>query len=718
MWVFVQGGREMLFHSVQAMKLGPTVIGLDRSKRRARRRARRSSDARAILESLDPAVVGQGVDGVVTTWTAGAERLYGYSALEMIGHELAVVVPSRRRGPEADVLRVSVLAGLSDSYETVRLCKDGTEAVVRVQLAPVRDPAGAIVGVSTIETGITAGSRPSAPVVEELLHGSFEDAPIGIALVSVEATTAGRILRANRALGELTGHSPEELAAANICELIHPDDAATDLAAMARLHAMEIDSFHLEQRLLHSERHTVWVTVDVSLVRDADGKPLYCIRQLQDIEERKRYEGELGYLVEHDPLTGLLNRRGFVRELTHEMAYVRRYGGDGAVLFLDLDDFKAVNDTLGHTAGDEVLSEIARIVGKRLRETDVFARLGGDEFAVLLPHTTSSDARRLSAGLLDAVRDECGPSLAEGRRVSLSIGIGGFQERGTTQNAEDILVEADDAMYLAKDAGKDRVAVANGVSTRTKSRVTWSERVARAVREGQFELHCQPIVDFANDTISRWELLLRLPGDGGELILPSQFLYTAERSGLILEIDRWVVGEALTLLAEQRGLGREICLAVNISGRSVGDHELLALIEQALEQTAFDPANLILEVTETAAIANMDRARGFASTLQSLGCGFALDDFGAGFGSFYYLKHIPFDYVKIDGEFIQNLATSSTDQLIVDSIVQMSKGLGKNTIAEFVGDHETVEVLKEHGVDFGQGYHLGRPIPVSQALAV
>ncbi len=610
-----------------------------------------------------------------------------------------------------------MLAGLSDSYETVRLCKDGSEMAVKVQFSPIRDAEGTIVGVSTIESIVTGSDRPSTPLAEGLLRGSFEDAPIGIALVSIEEVSAGCILRANQALCELTGHSPEELAVANVHELIHPEDAATDRAAMARLNAAEIDHFHLEQRLLHAERHVVWVTVDVSLGRDSDGRPLYCIRQLQDIEERKRYEGELGYLVEHDPLTGLLNRRGFLRELTHEMTYANRYGGDGAVLFLDLDDFKFVNDTLGHAAGDEVLSEIARIVGKRLRETDVFARLGGDEFAVLLPHTTSIDAQHLSEGLLEAVRDECRLSPAEAGRVSLSIGVGGFHVRGV-DSAEDVLVEADNAMYLAKEAGKGSVAVASAAATRITARVTWSERVARAVHEGLFELYCQPIVDFASDTISQWELLLRLPGEDGELILPSQFLYTAERSGLILEIDRWVLGEAVRLIAGQRAVGREICLEVNISGRSVGDTQLLALIEQALERTAIDPASLIFEVTETAAIANMDRARGFATTLQSLGCGFALDDFGAGFGSFYYLKHIPFDYVKIDGEFVRNLPTSSTDQLIVDSIVQMSKGLGKHTIAEFVGDRETVEVLKEHGVDFGQGYHLGRPIPVSEALAI
>jgi diguanylate cyclase (GGDEF)-like protein/PAS domain S-box-containing protein len=693
-------------------------VGLRRSRHRGRRQARRRADAVAILESLDPAVLGQDLDGVVGTWSSGAERLYGYSALEMVGHELATVVPLSRRSWEGDVLRASVLAGLCDSYETVRLCKDGSEIAVVVQSSPIRDASGGVVGISTIESSVAGVDRPPIPVADALLLSSFEGAPIGIALLSVDPSSAGHVMRANAALSELTGRSREALAGIDIRGLIHPDDEATDGAAMTRLCAAEIDCFHLEQRLLHAERHVVWVTVDASLVRDADGRALYCIRQLQDIDERKRYEGELGYLVEHDPLTGLLNRRGFVRELKHEMAYARRYGGDGAVLFLDLDDFKAVNDTLGHAAGDEVLSEIARVVGRRLRQTDVFARLGGDEFAVLLPHTTPADAQRLSAGLLDAVREECGPALPDGRRVSLSIGVGGFQERGVDQSAEGILVEADGAMYSAKEAGKARVVVASAATSVSTSRLTWTERVGRAVRDGLFELHCQPIVDFATDAIARWELLLRLPGAGGELILPSQFLYTAERSGLILEIDRWVLGEAIRLIAEQQRAGREVCFEVNISGRSVGDSQLLALIEQSLERTAIDPANLILEVTETAAIANMDRARGFATTLQSLGCGFALDDFGAGFGSFYYLKHIPFDYVKIDGEFIRSLPTSSTDRLIVDSIVQMSKGLGKYTIAEFVGDRETVEVLKQSGVDFGQGYHLGKPIPVSEALAV
>jgi diguanylate cyclase (GGDEF)-like protein/PAS domain S-box-containing protein len=558
----------------------------------------------------------------------------------------------------------------------------------------------------------------STPDVEAYLRSAFEDAPIGIALIGINPESEGRFLRVNRALCELTGYSSEKLRMTDIHALLHPNDLSTDVAAMIGLIQGEVDGFQLEQRLLHAERHAVWVTLSASLVRDATGKPLYCIRQLQDIEERKRYEGELGYLVEHDPLTGLLNRRGFVRELAHQMAYARRYGNGGAVLFLDIDDFKYVNDTLGHSTGDEVISDLARIVGKRLRETDIFARLGGDEFAVLLPDAALGEAETVSASLLEAVREGCGVSLGEGRAVTMSVGIAGFDEPGMELTPDDILVDADVAMYSAKESGKDRIAVAStATKERMRSRVTWAERVRRAVKDGLFELYCQPIVNLTSERITQWELLLRLPGDEGELILPAQFLYTAERSGLILEIDRWVLSEAIRLIAELADAGSEVRLEVNLSGRSVGDSELLSLIEHELKERAIDPANLVLEVTETAAIANMNRARGFATRLRALGCGFALDDFGAGFGSFYYLKHIPFDYVKIDGEFIHNLPASSTDQLILDSIVQMSKGLGKHTIAEFVGDSETVEVLKAHGVDYAQGYHLGRPRPIAEALA-
>jgi diguanylate cyclase (GGDEF)-like protein/PAS domain S-box-containing protein len=682
--------------------------------------ARRGRNAAAILESLDSAVVGRDLNGVVTSWNPGAERLYGFSAAEMIGRTYRGLVPSRSWGWEVQALEAVLLAGVSDSYESERVAKDGSTPEVIVQISPIRDAQRAIVGASTIEQAVETNrhAEHSTAAAESSMRGAFDHAPLGIALVSIDPASSGSIARVNEAFERLTGYSAERLEATRIAELLHPEDVATDLAAMARLGAGELDGFQLEQRIVHAERHAVWVALSASLVRGADGTPLYCIRQLQDIEERKRYESELGYLVEHDPLSGLLNRRGFMRELTHEMAYSRRYGGVGAVLFLDLDDFKWINDKLGHGIGDEVLSEVARVLNERLRETDALARLGGDEFAVLLPHTSPSEARELANTLIVAVRDECAIALPGGRRVTLSVGVNRFGVTGEKASADEVLVGADGAMYAAKDAGKDRVALASiATHQRTHSRVTWAERVRQAVQESLFVLHCQPIVELASGEVAQWELLLRLPGATGELILPAQFLYTAERSGLILEIDRWVLRRAIELISERRESGEQVRLAVNVSGRSVGDPQLLALIEEELQRTAIDPASLTLEVTETAAIANMDRARGFATKLRSLGCQFALDDFGAGFGSFYYLKHIPFDYVKIDGEFIRNLPTHTTDQLILDSIVQMSKGLGKHTIAEYVGNPETVEMLKQHGVDYGQGFHLGKPVPLSEALA-
>jgi diguanylate cyclase (GGDEF)-like protein/PAS domain S-box-containing protein len=701
---------------------GGGAVGRLKARRARARRKRERIPARtdAVVEALPGAVIARGLDGVIGTWNSAAQSLYGYSAAEALGTAYERLVPGVWRGREAEIAGEVTRAEVSDCYRAERVAKDGSVADVSVQISPVRDRAGNVVAVTTVEQAAQVSARDPVWSSEVLPHllSAFEQAPVSIALVSVDAGSEGRLVRVNRALCMLTGYPAERLESTTVRALLHPEDIAADEAAMARLLDGKVSEFQLEQRLCHAERHDVWVLAGVSLVRDEVGRPLYCIRQAQDIEERKRYEGELGSLLEHDPLTGLLNRRGFVRELTQHMAEARRYGGGGCILFFDLDDFKWVNDTLGHRAGDEVISDVARIVLHQLRETDVFARLGGDEFAVLLPHASSGEARTVSRKLLDAVRESCALTVGGGRRVTISVGVAAF-DVGEYRTADDILHDADIAMYAAKESGKDRATLAcASINEHRTVAVTWSERVRSALQNDMFELYCQPIVDLARNQVSQWELLLRLPGEQGELILPTQFLYTAERSGLIVEIDRWVVGEAMRLVASQRDAGHDLHLEVNISGRSVGDEALLELIERGLETLAIDPASLIIEITETAAIANMDRARNFATRLRALGCRFALDDFGAGFGSFYYLKHIPFDFVKIDGEFVRNLPTSNTDQLILDSIVQMSRGLGKRTIAEYVGDLETVEALKAHGVDYGQGFHLGTPIPVPAMLAL
>jgi EAL domain-containing protein (putative c-di-GMP-specific phosphodiesterase class I) len=230
-------------------------------------------------------------------------------------------------------------------------------------------------------------------------------------------------------------------------------------------------------------------------------------------------------------------------------------------------------------------------------------------------------------------------------------------------------------------------------------------------------LYCQPILDLSTNEIYQYELLLRLPDeDKGELLPPSAFLYGAERFGLIQSIDGWVVRKAIALIAEHAREGLKLVLNVNLSGKSIGDRKLVALIEETLAESGIDPARLTFELTETAAIGNIEDARTFACGLRARGCQFALDDFGAGFGSFYYLKNFPFDYLKIDGDFIRSFATSPMDRLVVEAIVSIARGMGKKTVAEFVADEETARILRDIGVDFAQGYHIGMPRPVSEVL--
>ena len=343
------------------------------------------------------------------------------------------------------------------------------------------------------------------------------------------------------------------------------------------------------------------------------------------------------------------------------------------------------------------------------------ARLGGDEFAIILSHADEQHARQAADGVLAAVRDELEITSGDiARRITVSIGIAPF--RGASDpTAVDLLNEADIAMYDAKEAGRDTACAYDTAAHRQKrmqARLNWVERIRRALEQDRFVLYAQPIIGLNGDERPRHELLLRLLGDDDDLIPPGTFLYIAERFGLAQEIDRWVVRRAIELLAERQRAGDDLCLAVNLSAHSVSDNRLIELITEQLAATGADPHGLCFELTETAAIVNVDRARTFARQLSELGCEFALDDFGAGFASFYYLKHLRFDYIKIDGEFIKDLPSSYTNRMIVGAVVHLAKSLSKKTIAEFVEDQETLDLLRVIGVDYAQGYHIAKPGPL------
>jgi diguanylate cyclase (GGDEF)-like protein/PAS domain S-box-containing protein len=548
--------------------------------------------------------------------------------------------------------------------------------------------------------------------VRARFESAFTSAPIGMALVDMD----GRWLQVNDALCRITGHTRDALKATTLQAITHPEDVDRDADSMRELLGGQVPSFQIEKRFRHAWGHYHWVLVTVSLVRDARGQPLYVVKQVQDIAERKELAARLEYLIDHDFLTGLFNRRRFQQELVQEAERVSRYGANGAVLMIDLDNFKDVNDAFGHKAGDDLLKGVAGALKHRIRQTDVVARVGGDEFAMLLPETDADQAQIVADGIVKTLGQQVAVLGERSIHISACVGVAMFDGL----RAAEVLEFADVAMYEAKQAGRNRVAVyrqGGGHREQLSARLLEAERVRNAMEEERLLLYCQPILDLKRNEVCQYELLLRLRTvDGGEPLSPSSFLYVAERFGLIQQFDGWVARQAIALIEEYARVGRRLVLHVNLSGKSIGDPMVASLIEEAINDANIDPACLVFELTETAAIANIEEAKAFAHRLRARGCRLALDDFGAGFGSFYYLKTLPFDYFKIDGDFIRGVVASPMDQLVVGAIVGIAQGMGKKTIAEFVTDDETAHLLQKSGVDYAQGYHVGRPRPVRDVL--
>jgi diguanylate cyclase (GGDEF)-like protein/PAS domain S-box-containing protein len=567
-----------------------------------------------------------------------------------------------------------------------------------------------------------ASERASAS--DARFRSAFQDGPVGMALVNVGGDELGTMTQVNRTLCAQFGQSAEALRGSDIGALMEAGSLERFACHIDGLLAGRIAVAHDELGLRLRAGRSFEARVSMSLVAAATpGAGRDLILQIEDVTERNRLKNELQDLADHDSLTGLLNRRRFGAELARRASPDRRDRGRGAVILIDLDGFKEINDTLGHEAGDRLLVSVAAALRSASRQGDVVARLGGDEFALLVAEASVRDAERIGRRILERLHERA--VIGEGRdvrHVSASVGILVYS-RQTELSGDQLLNDADLAMYEAKAAGgghcvvycADPVGPAEAVAARS-----WPDRIRRALDDQRFELYAQPIVDLASDRITNFELLLRMIGSDGEVILPGAFLPVAERRGMIRAIDRWVISHAIDLLAELPAdadadaddrEGPLLRVHVNISGRSLSDGDFLACIRSELARTGVDPHQLVFEVTETAAIANLDDARHFLASLSELGCGIALDDFGAGFGSLHYLKNLPVDVLKIDGQFIRNLKNNPDDLVVVESLVRMSRGLRMRTAAEYVEDGATLSLLTQLGVDLAQGYHIGRPEP-------
>jgi len=719
-WLFVSGLAlaALSLQAIRGERSARALLDARRAERDRAESARRAAETRSweLAKSSPEMLVLHDADGTIAQVSSASRQLLGYEPDQLVGRrpedlvhhdDALMLVTARDRARTSD-----------EATATLRLRRrDGGHVWVEAKLRIVRDPdSGEVLQAHSTVRDVheRLEAQHALAEAEERFRTAFEEGAIGMAILD----TTGELLRVNRALCAITGHGRSDLEGRSVTALLHQEDRPEHLDEFERMLRGEIASARGERRFVHDNGNVVWVALSTSLVRDAAGAPRHFLIQAQDVTERRRYEIELRYMADHDPLTGLLNRRAFERELVEHVAHVERYGPRGAAILLDIDHFKNVNDTLGHGTGDELIGKVAQALRQRMRTSDVIARLGGDEFAVLLCDATRETATSVAHDVLDAVRAQrvASPS-GRLRSVSASIGIALFE--GPQLTGEDVLVNADLAMYEAKEAGRDRVVCftpSRDAGSRMEARLSWTDTIRDALAEDRFVLQAQPIVDLATGEMGQYELLLRLRNPLGELISPGVFLPAAERYNLIGEIDRWVVARAIDMLGAERRRDRRVTLEVNISGSSTGDPELLALIEERLRTNDVDPSQLIFEITETTAVANIPRAQEFARRLAGLGCRFALDDFGAAFASFYYLKHLPFDYLKIDGEFVRSCVDDRTDRLVIQAVVDIARGLGKKTVAEMVGDQHTMELLRDMGVDYAQGFHLGRPAPLAKWL--
>jgi diguanylate cyclase (GGDEF)-like protein/PAS domain S-box-containing protein len=535
------------------------------------------------------------------------------------------------------------------------------------------------------------------------------------AIVTVDAR--GGIDSLNPAAERLFGLDSDGAAGSPFADLLAPpfhEEYAVRMREHARGEAVAATGNDREVVGRHRDGTTFPMELRLAYLRPAGKSMLVAVAR--DISERKRAEAHLRQLADHDPVTGMLNRRAFESELTRHVQHAARYGGAGSLVALDIDNFRYVNEQLGLEAGDLLVKGLAELIRGRLRQTDVLGRIGGDQFGVLLHAAGRAKALAIAQELIDLVRGHTFVFSRQQVRVTLSAGVAAIEDRPVTGSV--LLSEAQTASDEAKEEGRDRVVDYSPEGREeTEDRRLWSERVRQATERGLFVLVSQPIVDIASGKTTQHELLLRMRGENGGLVPPGVFLSTAERFGLIGAVDRWVAQQAVRLIAAHRDAGRELTLEVNLSGKTITDTNFAAEIARHLRTSGIDPSLLIFEVTETAAVADIERARGMAEELIDLGCRFALDDFGAGFASFYYLKHLPISYLKIDGEFVKELPRTGSDQLVVKALVDVCRGLDIKTIAEYVEDDDTLQMLRELGVDYAQGFHLGRPQPVADLAA-
>jgi len=653
---------------------------------------------RAIIDNAAEGIIVTDDTGIIDTFNKAAQELFNYSSAEVRGKPLSWILQNLLEKDGSP-------RHLSGRYKIQGIKRDSSHVSVSVCVSGVLLSGKPVFIYLVDDISDTEAALDKMQKAEALYRDLVETAHDLVWSMD----TQGNWTYLNNASTKLYGYPPEEMTGRSVSEFQHPAFADNERQAFEKI-SQGHDLYQFETT--HIDRHDreIHLSLNARAKTDDKGNIIRITGTARDITVTKEYQRQLSYQAEHDALTGLYNRRMFQQELDRVMARNTRSASTSGLLYIDLDQFKYINDTLGHAAGDRLLIEISNMLSENAREGDLLARFGGDEFTLLLYNIKTNDLEIIAENFRKLFDEYKFYNKGNGFSVSCSIGAAIIDN--DTKNSEEAMSHADLACNVAKTRGRNCVNIYHAEDRDEEGMAEdmgWAARVKDMIDHSRFILAYQPIVNVHNKETSSYELLLRMPTDDGQIILPGGFMPAAERFGLIHKLDRWMVNTSMKKLNELHLQGINASFNINLSDRAHEDTTLLVFIKDKLTEYNINPNTITFEIAETAVITNLTAATNFVQALKDLDFQCALDDFGSGFCSFGYLKDLPVDIIKIDGSVIQGVATNRVDRALVQSMNTIAHVMGKVTIAECVEDETTLKVLQELGVDFVQGHHLGRP---------
>jgi diguanylate cyclase (GGDEF)-like protein/PAS domain S-box-containing protein len=687
------------------------LIGWTTTEKEVAEQELRQSDERlqALVEHASDITMVIRPDGTLAWVSPAFERVLGHAAEDALGR-LAL---GYSHPDDADTARLSLRTATERGGETARTevrmrHADGSWMWFDASVTNLFDePAieGVVVNLRDVSERVNA--RRELMEAEERFREAFEGAPIGMALADLD----GHLFRVNRAMAGMLGYEQHELVGKAITEITYADDLEVSRNEMRRLIEGEVAHYKLEKRYVHAAGHPLWVSLSVSLVRSPDGEPLYQIGQLEDITERKAISERLHHAAIHDALTGLPNRALFVERLATALARAEHHDHRVGVIFLDLDRFKLVNDSLGHATGDRLLKVVADRLCHAIRSGDTVARFGGDEFVVLCDEVADEAAVREVAERVAA--EVARPVALSGAEVFVTGSLGVVLSGRPADSPDALVRDADAAMYLAKDHGRARIEVFDErAHVRALDHVRMGGDLHRAIDRGELRVHYQPVVDLETGRVRGFEALVRWMHPTRGLLLPAAFIPLAEETGLIVPIGSWVLEEACRQTVEwQRRRHDEAPLSINVNlaPRQLAEPSFPDELHRILTSTGIDPDAVWLELTEGALMEDVANVRRELETLRGRGVHLAVDDFGTGYSSLAHLKRFPVEALKVDHTFVDGLGNEPEDTSIVTAVINLAHSLGMAAVAEGLETRQQLAELRTMGCDFAQGYLFGAP---------